>query len=163
MTLPAASAALRRRVLGRRAFGFYLWTKVPLAAFAGLRLVSLDDESCTVILPGGWRTRNPFRSTYFAAQAMAAEMSTGAPAMMLVAGVPVSVSPLVREIRGVFTKKIVGPSSWVCRDLRAMREVVERAAQSGESETLVARSRGYDSDGTEVGEFEITWSFKRRG
>ncbi len=163
MTLPAASETARRRVLSRWAFGAYLWTKVPLAAFAGLRLSSLDDESCTVILPGGWRTQNPFRSTYFAAQAMAAEMSTGAPAMMLVAGVPGSVSLLVREIRAVFSKKIVGPSSWVCRDLPALREVVERAARSGESEVFVARSRGYGSDGAEVGEFEVTWSFKRRG
>ena len=163
MSLPAASEALRRRLLKRLAFGAYLWTKLPLAALAGLRVSSLDDESCTVVLPGGWRTQNPFRSTYFAAQAMAAEMSTGVPAMMLVAGVPGSVSMLVREIRAVFGKKIVGPSSWVCRDLPAMREVVERAAESGESESFVARSCGYAADGTQVAEFEIAWSFKRRG
>ncbi len=163
MILTSASGEFRRHALRRWAFGAYLWTKLPLAAFAGLRITSLDDESCTVRLPGGWRTQNPFRSTYFAAQAMAAEMSTGAPALMLVSEVPGSVALLVREVRGVFTKKIVGASSWVCRDVRAMREVVERAAGTGEGEIFLARSRGYGSEGTEVGEFEITWSFKRRG
>ena len=55
-----------------------LWAKLPLAAFAGLRLRKLDDTGAQVSLPAGWKTQNPFRSTYFAAQAMAAEMSTGA-------------------------------------------------------------------------------------
>ena len=163
MSLPQASEALRRRVLRRWAFGAYLWTKLPLAAFAGLRVAALDDQVCTVILPGGWRTQNPFRSTYFAAQAMAAELSTGAPALMLAAGVPGSVSMLVREIKAVFGKKVVGQSLWVCRDVAAMREVVERAARSGESETFVARSVGQSADGTEFARFEISWSFKRRG
>jgi hypothetical protein len=148
--------------LNRWAFGLHLWTKLPLAAFAGLRLAGLDEQVCTVILPSGWRTQNPFGSTYFAAQAMAAELSTGAPALMLVAGVPGSVSMLVREIKAVFVKKVVGHSFWVCRDVMLMREAVERAARSGESETFVARSAGHDADATAVGQFEITWSFKRR-
>ena len=44
---------------------------------AGLRVERLDAEVCVVRMPGGWRTRNPFRSTYWAAQGMAGEMSTG--------------------------------------------------------------------------------------
>lgn len=158
---PGAEKA-RRQVLGRLPVTLWMWKTLPLAAFAGLRVVRLDEEACAVRLPGGWRTQNPFRSTYFAAQAMAAEMSTGVPALMLVAGVPGSVSMLVREIEAVFAKKVVGPSLWACRQVAAMREVVERAARSGESETFVARSVGQSADGTEVARFEITWSFKRR-
>ena len=135
---------------------------LPLAAAAGLRLTRLDEEICNVVLPGGWRTQNPFRSTYFAAQSMAAEMSTGAPASLLVRSAPVSVSMLVTEIRGVFTKKIVGESVFTFGGVRAMREVVERAAGSGEPVTFVARSVGQTADGTVAAEFEITWSFKRR-
>ena len=61
-----------------------LWAKLPLAAFAGLRVRKLDDSGAQVSLPAGWKTQNPFRSTYFAAQAMAAEMSTGAPALYFI-------------------------------------------------------------------------------
>ena len=156
------SEAVRRRLLRPWNFRVYLWANLPLAACAGLSLRRLDAEACTVALPGGWRTQNPFRSMYFAAQAMAAEMSTGAPAMMLAEGAPASVSMLVREVRGVFTRRIVGEAEFTFEDLAGMRAAVERAAASGESETFVGRSVGRTRDGSPASEFEITWSFKRR-
>ena len=118
------SEAVRLRLTNPWAFRYYLWKTLPLAACAGLRLRNLDESSCTVSLPGGWRTQNPFRSTYFAAQAMAAEMSTGAPAMALVAGAPASVSMLVREVRGVFSKKIEGESLFTFSDVAGIRAAV---------------------------------------
>jgi uncharacterized protein DUF4442 len=162
VTFNEKSEAIRRRVLSPWGFTLYLWKTLPLAAAAGLRLRDLDGARCVVALPGGWRTQNPFRSTYFAAQAMAAEMSTGAPAMVLVAGAPSSVAMLVREVRGVFTKKVVGESLFTFADVAGMQAAIERAAASGESEGFVARSVGTTSDGTVAAEFEISWSFKRR-
>ena len=161
MTLNARSEAVRRRLLRPWNFRLYLWARLPLAACAGLSLRRLDDTACTVAVPGGWRTRNPFRSMYFAAQSMAAEMSTGAPAMMLAEGAPASVSMLVREVRGVFTRRIQGEAEFTFEDLAGMRAAVERAVASGESESFVARSVGRTRDGA-ASEFEITWSFKRR-
>jgi hypothetical protein len=163
VTFNPKSETIRRRVLSPWGFSLYLWKTLPLAAVAGLRLRSLDDARCVVSLPGGWRTQNPFRSTYFAAQAMAAEMSTGAPAMVLVGGAAASVSMLVREVRGVFSKKIVGESLFTFADVGGMAAAIERAAGSGESEPFLARSQGTTADGTVAAEFEIAWSFKRRG
>lgn len=162
MTLNARSEAARRRLLRPWNFRLYLWARLPLAACAGLSLRRLDDAGCTVALPGGWRTQNPFRSMYFAAQSMAAEMSTGAPAMMLAEGAAASVSMLVREVRGVFTRRIQGDAAFTFEDLAAMQETVDRAVASGESESFVARSVGRAEDGVPASEFEITWSFKRR-
>lgn len=162
MTLNARSEAVRRRLLRPWNFRLYLWARLPLAACAGLSLRRLDGDACTVSLPGGWRTQNPFRSMYFAAQAMAAEMSTGAPAMMLAEGASASVSMLVREVRGVFTRRIQGDAMFTFEDLAGMRETVERAVATGESESFVARSTGRAADGAAASEFEITWSFKRR-
>jgi hypothetical protein len=143
-------------------FRAYLWAKLPLAACAGLRLRDLDASSCTISLPGGWRTRNPFGSTYFAAQAMAAEMSTGAPAKVLVEGAAASVAMILREVRAIFVKRIQGKSFFTFSDIGGMHAVVERAAASGESEVYTGRSVGRTSDGAVAAEFEITWSFKRR-
>jgi hypothetical protein len=157
------SDRIRRRVLQPWSFRLFLWKSLPLAAAAGLRLRALDEARCTVTLPGGWRTQNPFRSTYFAAQAMAAEMSTGAPAMVMVRGASASVAMLVREVRGVFLKKIAGESLFTFADVPGMHAAIERAAASGESEAFVARSVGTAADGAVAAEFEITWSFKRRG
>jgi Domain of unknown function (DUF4442) len=152
----------RRRVLSPVFFKLFLLRQLPLAAFAGLRLRSLDEGGCTVILRGGWRTQNPFRSTYFAAQAMAAEMSTGAPALALVQGSEAKVSLLVTEIRARFTKKIVGESQFTFRDVGEMADTIERAAQTGEPATFVARSVGRNEAGDIASEFDVTWSFKRR-
>jgi Domain of unknown function (DUF4442) len=162
VTLNARSEAVRRRLLRPWNFRLYLWARLPLAACAGLSLRRLDEGGCTVALPGGWRTQNPFRSMYFAAQSMAAEMSTGAPAMMLVEGASASVSMLVREVRGVFARRIQGEAEFTFEDMARMREAVDRAVASGESEPFVARSVGRTRGGDAASEFEITWSFKRR-
>lgn len=154
--------ALRRRMLSPWTFRAFLWKSLPLAAFSGMSLERFDENACVVRLPGGWRTQNPFQSTYFAAQAMAAEMSTGAPAFVLVGSAPASVAMLVREVRGVFEKKISGPSTFTFEDLPAMEALLARVSASDQAETFVARSTGRAADGTVAAQFEITWSFKRR-
>ena len=153
---------VRRRILSPFGFRIFLWKQLPLAAFSGLSLRSLDEGGCTVILPGGWRTQNPFRSTYFAAQAMAAEMSTGAPALVLVQGSEAKVSLLVTEVRARYTRKIAGESQFTFREIGEMADTVDRAAQTGEAATCVARSIGRNQTGEVASEFEVTWSFKRR-
>jgi hypothetical protein len=153
----------RRRVLSRVPVTLWMWKTLPLAAFAGLRVVRLDEAACAVRLPGGWRTQNPFRSTYFAAQAMAAEMSTGAPALVLLQDAPASVAMLVVGLRARYGKKLVGPGTFTFEDVAGMRAAVERAAASDEPQALTARSTGRDAAGDVVAEFEVDWSFKRRG
>ena len=162
MSLPERSERLRRRILSRWGFCAYLWRNLPLAGFAGLKLRRLDDQACEVSVPGGWRTQNPFASTYFAAQAMAAEMSTGAPALVLAAGASASVAALVVELRASFVKRIVGPSVFTFSDMAGMRTALERAASASDPERFTARSVGRSADGAVASEFAITWSFKRR-
>jgi hypothetical protein len=157
---PGAEAA-RLRLLGP-GLRFWMWRMLPLAACAGLRVVRLDEQACSVRVPGGWRTQNPFRSTYFAAQAMAAEMSTGAPALVAAQDAPVSVATLVVGLRASYTKKLVGPGVFTFEDVAGMRTAVAAAAACDEPQGFTGRSLGRDRDGNLVAEFEIGWSFKRR-
>jgi hypothetical protein len=152
----------RHQVLSRLPTTLWMWRRLPLAAFAGLRVIRLDETGCSVRLPGGWRTQNPFRSTYFAAQAMAAEMSTGATALVLLADAPASVAMLVVGLQATYSKKIVGPSIFAFDDLPGMRAAIERASSTDEPQVFAARSVGRDRSGEVAAEFEITWSFKRR-
>lgn len=154
--------ALRRRMLKPWSFASYLWLKLPLAAAAGLRLQRLDEECCVVALPGGWRTQNPFGSTYFAAQAMAAEMSTGAPALVLTRDAPASVAMLVVSLRARYSKKLVGAGVFTCEDVAGLAAAIARAASSDDPQAFTARSTGRDAAGEVVAEFEIDWSFRRR-
>lgn len=156
------SEALRRRLLRPWSFKLYLAAKLPLALCAGLRLVRLDQQECVVALPGGWRTRNPFGSTYFAAQAMAAEMSTGAPAMVLALGAERSTAMILVEIRAAFAKRIVGPALFTFSDLGDMKDAIERAGGQDEPVAFTAKSLGRGDDGVVASAFEVTWSFKRR-
>ena len=145
--------------LGIRAL---LWSKLPLAAFAGLRVARLDESGAEVTLPAGWKTQNPFGSTYFAAQAMAAEMSTGAPALWFIEQSGAPVSSLVTAISARFTKKATSKASFVFADGAGMRAAIEQAVRTGEPVVFTARSIGTQRDGTQVAEFAVESSFKKR-
>jgi Domain of unknown function (DUF4442) len=145
--------------LGIRAL---LWSKLPLAAFAGLRVARLDESGAEVTLPAGWKTQNPFGSTYFAAQAMAAEMSTGAPALWFIEQSGEKVSSLVTGISAKFTRRAVSEARFVFSDGAAMRSAIDDAVRTGEPVVFSARSVGTQRDGTQVAEFTVEWSFKRK-
>jgi Domain of unknown function (DUF4442) len=162
MLSASRSEHTRRLILGRVRFWLWRLGRLPLAAAAGVRVVSLDDTGAVVRLPGGWRTRNPFGSTYFAAQSMAAEMSTGAPLLALAAGAPEPLTVLVVGLEARFVKKLVGVGSFTCADGAAMRSAVERVAAGGEAERLPVRSVGRDSTEEVVSEWTITWLVKKR-
>ncbi|HND87824.1 MAG TPA: DUF4442 domain-containing protein, partial [Saprospiraceae bacterium] len=55
---------------------FLLW-KLPAAWFMGIGVQHCEAGRAVVSLPYGWRSQNPFRSAYFAAQCAAGELSTG--------------------------------------------------------------------------------------
>jgi len=158
---PAAEKA-RRQVMSPVPATAWMWRTLPLAAFAGVRVVRLDEQACAVRAPGGWRTQNPFRSTYFAAQAMAAEMSTGAPALVLLRDSPVSIAMLIVGLRVTYSKKLVGAGVFTCEDVAGLRAAIARAGTSDEPQAFTARSTGRDGKGDVVAEFELDWSFRRR-
>jgi hypothetical protein len=139
-----------------------LWSKLPLAAFAGLRVGRLDETGAEVRLPAGWKTQNPFGSTYFAAQAMAAEMSTGAPALWFIEQSGEKVSSLVTAISAKFTRKATSEARFVFSDGAAMRRAIDDAVRTGEPVVFTAKSIGTQRDGTQIAEFAVEWSFKKK-
>jgi hypothetical protein len=139
-----------------------LWSKLPLAAFAGLRVRRLDESGAEVSLPAGWKTQNPFGSTYFAAQAMAAEMSTGAPALWFIEQSGARLSSLVTGISARFTRKATTEARFVFSDGAGMRSAIDQAARGGDPVVYQAHSIGTQRDGTQVADFTIEWSFKKK-
>jgi hypothetical protein len=143
-------------------FRLFLWWKLPAAAFMGVRLMRLDGESAAVLLPYHWRSQNPFRSIYFAAQCAAAELSTGLPAWIAVQEQPVAVSMLVTRVEAVFIKKAAQSLLFTCRDLPSIVRAVHQAAQSDDAQEVRVLSTGTLLDGSEVARVWVTWSFKRK-
>src|SRR4051812_35927673 len=95
-------------------FRMFLLSNLPSAFFSGVRVISVDEEKCEVVVPFKWFTRNPFHSTYFACLSMAAEMSTGVLAMASVYGRKPRVSMLVLKVNGDYMKKATGRTLFTC-------------------------------------------------
>jgi hypothetical protein len=141
--------------------GFFL-AKLPLALFAGLRVRSLTADRCEVSVPRGWRTTNPFKSTYFAAQSMAAELSTGALAMLATQGTRESVALLITDLRATFEKKASADAVFTCDDGPKAFAAVAETLRTGEGVVAEMETVGRMADGTVVSRFVFTWSFKKR-
>ena len=151
---------MRKTISSRWKLPFYMGAKLPLGLFAGLRVDELQPGICKVSLPYGWRSQNPFRSIYFAAQSMAAEMSTGAIAMLAVSSTKEKVSMLVTKMEAEFNKKANKRTTFTCNQgdliFNAVRECIEkRQGTECTTETI-----GCMADGTVVSKFKFTWSFK---
>lgn len=169
LSAPLASSPERPAALKRRRQllnpwlmrGFFL-ARLPLAFIAGLRLRELDAERCVVTIPYGWRTTNPFRSTYFAALSMAAELSTGALAGVAAESAPPSVAMLITGLTASFEKKATALTTFTCTEGRKLAEAVARTVETGEPATAAVETVGTSPDGTVVARFTFTWSFKAR-
>lgn len=143
-------------------FRMFLFSKLPSAYFAGVRIKELDEKHCTVTVPYKWFSKNPFRSTYFACLSMAAELSTGSLAMSQVFRREPAVSMLVIKAESSFFKKATGTTSFTCEDGELMRIAVDESIATGEPRSVQAKSIGKNKDGEIVAEFHITWSFKAK-
>jgi hypothetical protein len=153
---------VRRRMLHPLKLRAFMLTRLPLALVAGLRIRTLTEQRCDVTVPYGWRTTNPFRSTYFAAQAMAAELSTGALGLMAAEAAPVPVASLIVGMTGEFEKKATGTTTFACEAGDALFDAVARTVADGEPAVAAVETVGRMADGTVVSRFTFTWSFKRR-
>ncbi|HSU29282.1 MAG TPA: DUF4442 domain-containing protein [Chitinophagaceae bacterium] len=143
-------------------FRMFLFSRLPSAYFAGVRVKEADENHCVVTVPYKWFSKNPFRSTYFACLSMAAEMSTGVLALAQVYKRNPAVSMLVVKVESEYFKKATGRTRFVCEDGLAIRKMVEESIASGEGRVLRARSEGRNEKGEMVAEFYITWSFKAK-
>jgi hypothetical protein len=138
---------------------FLLW-KLPAAFFSGVRIREINGERAVVSVPYKWLTKNPFRSTYFASLAMAAEMSTGVLGLIHVYKKVPAVSMLITGMEATYFKKATGRTFFVCEDGKDILKVIESAIVSGEPKSITVKSTGTAKDGELIAEFRFTWSFK---
>lgn len=140
----------------------WMFIKLPAALFCGVRLRLLDEGRCHTSVPYGWRSQNPFKSTYFAAQAMAAELSTGALVLFAVADAEVPISTLIVDMKATFGKKAVDTVTFRCEGGDAIFAAVREAKATGEARVVSAETVGTMADGVEVARFTFTWSVKAK-
>ena len=141
-------------------FIFFLIWKLPLGFISGIRVKSLDDKQCEVTVPFNFLNKNPFKSMYFAVQAMAAELSTGA--LVFVHRSNKNTSIIVTNFESIYHKKAVTKIRFLCADGGRILTSLKKAEETNQPQKCIMRSRGYDTSGVCVSEFKVTWSIKKR-
>lgn len=138
----------------------FLMLKLPSAWICGVRVKELSDSICKVGVKHQWINQNPFNSLYFAVQAMAAELSTGALVMTKIKGSRHKISMLVAQNKSQFTKKATGKIVFTSKDGGIVDQAIQRAVRTGEGETFWMKSIGKNEEGIAVSVFEFEWTIK---
>jgi len=140
----------------------FMLYKMPMGFIARLRVRTLDRQQATVSIPFGWLNQNPFRSTYFAALSMAAELSNGIIVLMAVDNSEQNVSTLPIAMESEFIKKATNLTTFTCTDGEKIFAAVEKAVATGEAVKVSANTVGCNEEGEVVARFTFHWSIKKK-
>ncbi len=153
---------LRGRMLNPFTFKLFTFFKVPMVFWAGVKIETLNADKCVATVPFKFINKNPFKSMYFAVQAMAAELSTAVPAMLAIEKFDENFAFIVVDVKAEFFKKATDKVAFTCLDYKGFENQLNQAILSKEAVKYTAKTIGKMKDGTVVSEFEFTWSFKVR-
>jgi len=123
----------------------FLFFKLPSAWWCGVRASKIE---------------NHFRSMYFAVQAMAAELTTGALVMKAINESNQKISMLVVQNKSSFSKKATGKIIFTCEEGFKIKEAITKTMESGEGQVFWMNSKGVNSNGIEVSSFSFQWAIK---
>ncbi|MFV8270928.1 DUF4442 domain-containing protein [Flavobacterium sp. GT2N3] len=138
----------------------FLLFKLPSAFICGVRVNEITENKCVVSVKHRWINQNPFNSMYFAVQAMAAELSTGALVMFQIQSSGRKISMLVANNKGNFTKKATGRITFTCKDGHLIEQAIQQTIATGEGQTFWMKSLGTDEKGVQVSEMDFEWSVR---
>ena len=138
----------------------FLFFKLPSAFLCGVRTKYIDEAKCEVTVTHRWINQNPFNSMYFAVQAMAAELSTGALVMGKIRESDQKISMLVANNKCNFTKKATGKITFTCNDGILISQTIQKTIETGEGQTCWMKSIGKNTSGEQVSEMEFEWTVK---
>ncbi len=138
----------------------FLFFKLPSAFLCGVRVKAIEETSCKVSVKHRWMNQNPFNSMYFAVQAMAAELSTGALVIYQIQKSGKKISMLVANNKSNFSKKATGRITFECKDGHLIAQAIKETIATGEGQTFWMKSIGTNEQGVQVSEMDFEWSVK---
>ena len=138
----------------------FLFFKLPSAFLCGVRVKEINNEVCKATVTHRWINQNPFNSMYFAVQAMAAELTTGALVMNQIQQSGQKISMLVANNKSSFSKKATGKITFICNEGILVKESIAKAIETGEGQAFWLKSIGYNQDNIKVSEMHFEWTVK---
>ena len=143
-------------------YTFYLLFQLPSAFFCGVRLKYLDSSKAIVSIKHSWFNKNPYKSIFWAAQGMAAELTTGSLLKNNINESGLNVSMLVIENKSFFYKKATGKIIFECNQGKELKDLFKSLNKDNDKGVIELKSVGFDSNHVKVSEFSFTWSLKVR-
>ncbi len=147
-------------MLTKSKINLFLLFKLPSAYFCGVRLKKIDAKQCLTSVKHRWINQNPFNSMYFAVQAMAAELSTGALVMLYIKESGKNISMLVANNKSIFDKKATGRITFTCTDGLSVQNAINQTIETGNGQKVWLKSVGINQKGEQVSEFDFEWTIK---
>ncbi len=138
----------------------FMFFKLPLGWLSRMRVKKIDSISCVVSIHHKWINQNPFKSMFWAAQGMAAEMSTGALVMKAIEASQKKVSMLVTKQEAAFFKKATGKIIFTCSDAALIASTIQKCIATNKGQTVNLTSQGVNEEGITVSTFKFEWSLK---
>ncbi|MFT5164983.1 MAG: hypothetical protein ACI8P3_000207 [Saprospiraceae bacterium] len=138
----------------------YLLQNLPTAFWWRLKVKSCSPYRTEIEVPFNWRTKNPFKSIYFAALAGAGELSTGLMAGLVIRNTASKISMLVTNVEVDFIKKANAATTFTCDEGIKIIEGIQKAIDTNQGVEVSLNSTGVKKDGEIVAKFRITWSFR---
>jgi hypothetical protein len=138
----------------------FMFFKLPLAYLGGVRVTSIAETEAIVKIKHRWINQNPYKSMFWAAQGMAAEMTTGVLVMSQIEKSKRKISMLVTHQEAKFTKKATGKIQFICKDGGLIKDAIQKSIDTGEGQVITLTSEGFNKDGVSVSKFQFEWSLK---
>lgn len=138
----------------------FLFFKLPAAWWTGVRVSLITSKTCEANVTHRWINQNPFKSMYFAVQAMAAELTTGALVMWHIKKSGAKISMLVAQNKSSFTKKATGKIIFSCLDGEIVEKGIAKAIETNKGQTFWLKTEGKNQSNVTVSTFEFEWTVK---
>jgi hypothetical protein len=137
-----------------------LWmlTHLPMGFLTGMRIQSLDEQGCVVVLKERWWIRNPFGSVFWAVMGMAAELSTGA-LIYVYAGKEVKF--ILVGMEGTFFKKAKGKSYYFCQAGSEVQRNIEQLRNAGDTGEVIMPVLVKDAGDQLLAGFSYRWQLRK--
>ena len=124
---------LLRETLSLRAFSFL---KIPLIYHIRPTVLEVSEKRIEIKVPLGRRSRNHLNSMYFGALSIGADCAGGLLAMNLIRQKKAKVALVFKDFKAEFLKRAEGDVHFICEQGEEIRNLVEKAVQSGERENM---------------------------
>ncbi len=137
--------------------------KVPLINFVGPRVKSLDDKSCSVLIPLSYMTKNHFNSLYISAQVTGADLCAGLLAMHHMKKKKEKLSLIFKDLNADFKKRPDGDTLFTCTEGDEIKALIAKTVatkkRQNKTVTIIASCPKKYGD-TIMAEFQLTLSIK---